>query len=250
MLPQSPTLRWLYVLQLLTINITSGPMCRGLWPILRYTVTAALGLPMRADTVGDTEPVGVRAQEWIVALYEAHPEERRKSIRWAQILLLFHGSVLVVAIALQLWLLPVLISLPVAVANWWRYLVFMPMHCGLRDNIADFRKCVRSIRIDPLSSFLYWRMNWHMEHHMYAGVPCYHLRKLSRAIAADCPPPRTLIGAWREMRAAWLRQRVEPDYQYDTPVPTEAQARAATDARNDDALGGSIGDLAPAVLER
>ena len=249
-LPQSPTLRWLYVLQLLTINITGGPMCRGLWPILRYTVTAALGLPMRADTVGDTEPVGVRAQEWIVALYEAHPEERRKSIRWAQILLLLHGSVLVVAIALQLWLLPVLISLPVAVANWWRYLVFMPMHCGLRDNIADFRKCVRSIRIDPLSSFLYWRMNWHMEHHMYAGVPCYHLRKLSRAIAADCPPPRTLIGAWREMRAAWLRQRVEPDFQYDTPVPTEAQARAATDARNDDALGGSIGDLAPAVLER
>ena len=119
-LPQSPTLRWLYVLQLLTINITGGPMCRGLWPILRYTVTAALGLPMRADTVGDTEPVGVRAQEWIAALYEAHPEERRKSIRWAQILLLFHGSVLVVAIALQLWLLPVLIILPVAVANWWR----------------------------------------------------------------------------------------------------------------------------------
>ena len=52
------------------------------------------------------------------------------------------------------------------------------------------------------------------------------------------------------MRAAWLRQRVEPDFQYDTPVPTKAQARAATDARNDDALGGSIGDLAPAVLER
>ena len=60
-LPQSPTLRWLYVLQLLSVNITGGPMCRGLWPILRYTVTAALGLPMRADTVGDTEPVAMRA---------------------------------------------------------------------------------------------------------------------------------------------------------------------------------------------
>ena len=249
-LPQSPTLRWLYVLQLLTVNIAGGPMCRGLWPILRYTVTAALGLPLRADTVGDTEPVGVRAQEWIAALYEAHPEERRKSIRWARILLLFHGSVLVVGAASGLWLLPVLISLPVAAANWWRYLVFMPMHCGLRDNIADFRKCVRSIRIDPLSSFLYWRMNWHMEHHMYAGVPCYNLRRLSRAIAADCPPPRTLIDAWREMRTAWKRQRTYPGYQYDTPVPTAAQAPASADARSDDALGGSIGDLAPAVLDR
>ena len=85
---------------------------------------------------------------------------------------------------------------------------------------------------------------------MYAGVPCYNLRKLSRAIAADCPPPRTLVGAWREMRTAWKRQRVDPGYQYDTPVPTRAQALAASDARSSDALGGSIGDLAPAVLGR
>lgn len=45
-------------------------------------------------------------------------------------------------------------------------------------------------------------------------------------------------------------QRVDPDYQYDTPVPTTAQALAASDARSNDALGGSIGDLAPAVLGR
>ena len=85
---------------------------------------------------------------------------------------------------------------------------------------------------------------------MYAGVPCYNLRKLSRTIAADCPPARTLIGAWREMRTAWVRQRTDPDYQYDTPVPTPGRIAAANGTRTDDALGGSIGDLAPAVLER
>lgn len=85
---------------------------------------------------------------------------------------------------------------------------------------------------------------------MYAGVPCYNLRKLSRTIAADCPPPRTLIGAWREMRVAWQRQRTDPDYQYDTPVPTPAHTAGANGRRTDDTLGGSIGDLAPAVLER
>ena len=92
----------------------------------------------------------------------------------------------------------------------------MPMHCGLRDNIADFRKCVRSIRIDPLSSFLYWRMNWHMEHHMYAGVPCYNLRKLSRAIAADCPaaayPDRRVARNARRLEAAARRTRLPVRY--------------------------------------
>ena len=52
------------------------------------------------------------------------------------------------------------------------------------------------------------------------------------------------------MRTAWKRQRTYPGYQYDTPVPTAAQALAASDARSNDSLGGSIGDLAPAILER
>ena len=41
------------------------------------------------------------------------------------------------AIALQLWLLPVLISLAPFIANWWRYLTHLPMHCGLRTNVPD-----------------------------------------------------------------------------------------------------------------
>ena len=118
------------------------------------------------------------------------------------------------------------------------------MHCGLRDNVPDFRKCVRSITLDPISTFLYWRMNWHTEHHMYAGVPCYNLKKLYRVIAADMPQPRTLIGAWREMRDIWRRQQQDPGYQFDTPVP---QRRGAAKAE-DDELSTSIGELAPESL--
>ena len=85
--------------------------------------------------------------------------------------------------------------------------------------------------------------------HRYAGVPCYNLRRLSRAVAADPPRPRTLLGAWREMRATWKRQQVEPGYQYDTPVPAPGRV-AAPAARDDDELGASIGDLAPGILAR
>ena len=119
------------------------------------------------------------------------------------------------------------------------------MHCGLRDNLSDFRLCTRSIKLDPLSTFLYWRMNWHTEHHMYADVPCYNLRKLSKEIASDMPEPRTLIGAWREMRETWHRQKTDPGYQFDTPLPATF---GTAKRRERDALDESIGDLAPKPL--
>ena len=77
---------------------------------------------------------------------------------------------------------------------------------------------------------------------MYAGVPCYHLKALAKEIESDMPTPRSLYGAWREMRATWHRQKTQPDYTFDTPVPvTEDSSRMSVD----DAIVTSIGDLAP-----
>ena len=100
--------------------------------------------------------------------------------------------------------------------------------------------------LNPLLEFLYWRMNWHSEHHMYAGVPCYNLKKLSRVIAHDMPEPRTLRSAWREMGETWRRQETDPAYQFDTPLPATA-TRIRTDAP--DELESSIGELAPDGLK-
>lgn len=79
---------------------------------------------------------------------------------------------------------------------------------------------------------------------MYAAVPCYRLKALSSAIAADMPAPRTLVGAWREMRETWQRQKKDPGYQFDTPLPRTGKAGRA------DALASSLGNLAPRGLER
>ena len=248
-LPKTPSLRLLYLLQLCTINITGGFESSGLVPTLRYIGGTAFGFFPRRLRDGEPETGGRMGDEWVRALYATHPEERARSVRWARRTLAGHALLTIVALAAGLWLLPVLVSFPIVFGNVWRYFIGVPMHCGLRDNVPDFRKCVRSIRLDPLSTFVYWRMNWHMEHHMYAGVPCYNLRRLRNAIAADLPRARTLFGAWREMRAIWKRQQVEPDYQYDTPVPSQGRV-AGRDARDDDELGASIGDLAPGVLAR
>ena len=144
---------------------------------------------------------------------------RDRSILWSRFLLFFHGSLLIISVASNLWVLPLIISFPVFIASWASYFTGLTQHCGLKENNSDFRKSTRSIRINPVLEFFYWHMNWHIEHHMYAAVPCYNLRKLNKLIAYDMPEPRTLISAWKEMRKIWQKQLQDKDYQFETKIP-------------------------------
>ena len=110
----------------------------------------------------------------------------------------------------------------------------------IRAGAADLRKCVRTITLDPLTELLYWHMNRHLEHKMYAAVPCYNPRRLHRTVAEDLPAPRTLRGTWREMREFRRRRQTEPDYPFDTPVPASRPDSAA----GADLLSASMGGLA------
>ncbi|MCZ7544260.1 MAG: fatty acid desaturase [Anaerolineae bacterium] len=240
LLPLEPTVGSTFLLQMFTVNLLTQPGRAfgkgGLISTVVWTIRGAFG------AVGSAEaPIN----EWIEALHTDQPEEHRKSIWWSRILLLFHGSIVLLGIATGLWVLPLIFTVAPFIGNWAAYFVGLPQHCGLRDNVPDFRKCVRSMALNPLAEFLYWRMNWHTEHHMYAGVPCYNLKKLYREIAHDMPEPRTLLGAWREMRETWRRQKIDPSYQFDTPLPPTARS-ARTDTP--DELERSIGELAPRGL--
>ena len=111
----------------------------------------------------------------------------------------FHTGVMIFALLIGQPILFFIISLHHFIGNWLWYFVGAPMHCGLRSDVQDFRKCVRTITLDPISEFLYWHMNWHLEHHMFAAVPYYNLPKLHQVITDDMPKPRTMLGAWKEM---------------------------------------------------
>jgi fatty acid desaturase len=225
-LPLTPSLHPVRLLFLFTFNFP------GLWAQLKATVRLAF--------------LGKLWNEWSEAVVPAEDAgARRKARAWAWTILVFHAALIAVSVVFQLWLLPVLVTFGMYLANWWSYFVGMPMHAGLRDNVADFRLCCRTITLDPFSRFIYWHMSFHTEHHMYAAVPCYNLSKLSRTIAADMPKPRTLIQAWKEMRDAYRRQKAQPDYQFDTPLPPRGAKGKAGKAAAPDALGASLGNLAP-----
>ena len=240
LLPLKPSVGKTFLLQMFTINLftQSGRTFGkgGLIPTIIATTRTAMGLS------GSTE---IPSREWLQALHTDQPREAHRSKWWSRATLLFHGSVVAVSIVSGLWVLPLLISVSAFIGNWGRYFLGLTQHCGLSDKVPDFRKCVRSITLDPFSEFLYWRMNWHTEHHMYAGVPCYNLKKVYWEVAHDMPKPRTLVGAWWEMRETWKQQETDPRYQFDTPLPETA---GSLHRETTDELEHSIGELAPKGL--
>ena len=80
---------------------------------------------------------------------------------------------------------------------------------------------------------------------MFAGVPCYNLKKLHTLVAHDMPRVRTLTGAWREMMEIAQKQKVNPAFEFDTPVPPKKKHQQAVHRTSAE----SIGDLAPRNLK-
>ena len=238
--PLNPALAPASLLQLFTLNLFTKPGRTfgkgGLISTIFVTIKSALGM------IGSTD---VPSREWLQALHADQPDYARKSMWWSRLQLLFHGSVVAVSVVTGYWVLALLITFSRFIANWGVFAVGLTQHCGLRDNVPDFRKSTRSITLNPLAEFLYWRMNWHTEHHMYAGVPGYNLKKLYLEIAEDMPEPRTLLGAWREMLETWRRQQTDASYQFDTPLPKTAKSERSGSA---DELESSLGELAPEGL--
>ena len=232
-LPKTPSLKFLYLLQLFTFNITGGFESRGLFPTMRGLFRVA------ADRM--EQPYN----EWGTELYAEFPEERLKAVHWARYLIAVHLSFAVFAVLIGYPILILIVSLHPFIGNWLRYFVGAPMHCGLRSDVSDFRKCVRTITLDPISEFLYWHMNWHLEHHMFAAVPCYNLKKLYEAVAEDMPKPRTLISSWQEMLEVVKQQEADPAFEFDTPVPPQ---RTRKEKEQQLELEASIGDLAPTAI--
>ena len=147
-------------------------------------------------------------------------QKRRRLFWWARFLLGGHAAIIGFSFYYSLWLLPVLTTCGVFYGGWLRYLCNGTQHAGLQDDVADFRLCTRTVILNPFVRFLYWHMNYHIEHHMFAAVPCYNLGKLHAVIRHDSPEPSYgLFAAWKEIIGILKKQRVDPVYQYAPELP-------------------------------
>lgn len=65
----------------------------------------------------------------------------------------------------------------------------------------------------------YWHMEWHTEHHAFAGVPCYRLKKLHEMTREYWKRPQSLRQAWHEMNETSERLLAIPPTDVAQGVP-------------------------------
>lgn len=164
--------------------------------------------------------------EWEAIVYpENQLDVRAPAVRWARQMLFGHVLIAVVSLVRGLWLVPVIFSLGPFYGGGLFFLCNSTQHVGLQSGQADFRRNCRTFYLNPVVRFLYWQMNYHMEHHMYASVPCYNLQRLHEAIRHDVPtPPNGLLAAWKEIIAIVAKQKAEPTWEVDVALPSSTCA--------------------------
>ena len=150
--------------------------------------------------------------------------EQHKVFSTARIWLVVYALVIAVSVAMQSILPLVLIGLPRLYGAWHMVMCGLLQHGGLADNVTDHRLNSRTVLMNPISRFIYWNMNYHIEHHMFPMVPYHALPKLHAAIKHDLPAPNaSILQAYREMVPAFLRQLRYEDYFLQRALPPSAK---------------------------
>lgn len=104
------------------------------------------------------------------------------------------------------------------------YIFGLVQHLGLYEDVIDHRLNSRTVYMNPVFRFLYWNMNYHIEHHMFPMVPYHALPALHEEMKSDCPPASpNLWKALREVHLALRKQKIDPKFVIDRPLPETAR---------------------------
>ena len=145
---------------------------------------------------------------------------------WSRLILLVHIGLATFFILSGNWILIFLVTLAPHLARWLVIFTHQPQHIGMQGNITDWRKNTRTYLAGPFIRFLYWNMNYHVEHHMFASVPFYNLPALRKSIQGDIPlAPRGLIATWREIFLFLKKNRSDPGFFIKPEFPETAILR-------------------------
>ncbi|MGO8688422.1 MAG: NADH:ubiquinone reductase (Na(+)-transporting) subunit F [Thermoguttaceae bacterium] len=158
--------------------------------------------------------------------------EYGKVVLRAYIYLVIYATVIGLAVCTRSILPLMFIGLPALYGSWLLFIYGHTQHAGLAENVLDHRLNTRTIYMNAVNRYLYWQMNYHLEHHMFPLVPYHNLARLHELVKADMPKPYNgLLEAWREIISTLVRQRKDPAYyvKRELPTPTiRADAPAAS----------------------
>jgi len=177
----------------------------------------------------------------------------------ARIYVAIYAAVIVLSIYAGSILPLLLVGLTNLFGSWLMPIYGYTQHAGLAENVLDHRLNCRTVYMNPIHRYLYWNMNYHVEHHMFPLVPYHALPRLHAAVKDDMPAPYpSLLTAWREIVPAVLRQVKDTAYHVKRRLPVPRARPAEAGCRSSDATPDAVGwievcaaaDLGPADVMR
>jgi len=156
-------------------------------------------------------------------LFSKDDPRRRQMINFARVALIGHLVLLGLFIYFKLWVLIYLVNFGVFFAGFLGRACGAIQHQGLSPSVPDWRLSCHTVKLGPVLRFLYWNMNFHVEHHMYAAVPFCNLERLHKAIEHDLPKQH--VGLLPTLRLLWgikKRQKLDPAYLFEPGFPPTA----------------------------
>ena len=150
--------------------------------------------------------------------------ERPKAFLVARIWLAIYVAVLALAVWMQSILPLMVIGLPRMYGAWHQVITGILQHAALADNVIDHRLNSRTILMNPVSQFIYWNMNFHVEHHMFPLVPYHRLPALHEKLKHDLPAANA--STWEaigETIPVLLRQLKDPEHFLVRDLPPTAR---------------------------
>lgn len=152
-------------------------------------------------------------------------EERPKVYRTARIWAISYSLVIAWSVAVHSILPMMFIGLPSFYGAWLLVVFGLTQHAGLAEDVLDHRLNCRTVYMNPIFRFIYWNMNYHIEHHVFPMVPYHALPALHEEMRRDTPPAYNgLWEAYREIVPALLRQVKEPAYYVRRTLPKTTEA--------------------------
>jgi fatty acid desaturase len=149
--------------------------------------------------------------------------ERAKVYRAVRIWLLVYAVTIAACVVFGSLLPLMFIGGPRIYGTFMHVVYGLTQHAGMGENVLDHRLNTRTVKMCRINRFLYWNMNYHVEHHMFPMVPYHRLPELHEEIKHDLAPAYPgLWAAYKEIVPAVLRQLRDQTYYVRRELPAGA----------------------------
>jgi fatty acid desaturase len=165
--------------------------------------------------------------------------EWRKMFWWSRCYLSIYAGMIVWSVAIKSWLPLLFFPLARLYGGWLHQIFSLTQHAGLAENVRDHRLNTRTVNMNSVFRFLYFNMNYHIEHHLFPMVPFHALPKLHERLRGALPHTYSgLVEAFREIVPALIKQSKDANYFVLRELPPAAATELSSQAK--ESSGGII----------